>query len=65
MTELPPSPDSASNTGVGSDRGSAASTPHWVKILGILAVILVLAFVVLHITGNSPFGPGGHGVPQP
>jgi hypothetical protein len=28
-------------------------TPRWVKAFGLLIVILVLAFVVLHLTGNS------------
>lgn len=36
---------------------SDESTPRWVWVFGILAMILVLAFVVLHLTGH---GMGGH-----
>ena len=32
-------------------------TPRWVYVFGVIAVILVLAFVVLHLTGH---GMGGH-----
>jgi len=55
-----------------SDRGSTTGTPLWVKVFGITAIVLIVLFVILHITGNSPFsGPGGHtppierGVQQP
>ncbi|MGH7519393.1 MAG: hypothetical protein ACREOC_18315 [Gemmatimonadales bacterium] len=43
-------------TGVRPGSGSISST-RWVKVLGIIAVILVLLFVVLHLTGR---GLGGH-----
>jgi hypothetical protein len=36
---------------------SAESTPRWVWVFGIIAVILVVAFVLLHLTGH---GMGGH-----
>ncbi|GAC1329090.1 MAG: hypothetical protein NVSMB2_28250 [Chloroflexota bacterium] len=29
-------------------------TPGWVKGLGIVAVVLILLFVGLHLTGNMP-----------
>lgn len=49
------------------DHGSATSTPpatpRWVKMFGIIFVILVLLFVMLHLTGNSPGGLHGHIVP--
>ena len=51
MPDLPP------DTGVGSGRESTASTPRWVKVLGIIAIIVVLLFVILHFTGR---GHGGH-----
>lgn len=34
-----------------------AGTPLWVKIFGIIALVLVLLFVILHLTGR---GLGGH-----
>ena len=36
--------------------------PRWVKIFGIIAVVLVLAFVVLHLTGHGFGGHGMHGM---
>ena len=29
-------------------------TPRWVRVFGIVAVVLLLAFVVLHLTGLVP-----------
>ncbi|HWH09307.1 MAG TPA: hypothetical protein VNX21_08910 [Candidatus Thermoplasmatota archaeon] len=41
------------------DAGDGASgMPTWVKVGGAIALLLLLAVVVLHLTGNSP---GGHG----
>lgn len=45
------------------DRGSPYSTPRWVKISGIIVIVLVILFVVLHFTGNG-FGPGMHTMPM-
>jgi hypothetical protein len=54
-----PSPDAGDDTGVGRDRGSATGTPRWVAVLGIvIAIVLVLSFFVLHLTGI--LGPGAH-----
>jgi hypothetical protein len=37
------------------------STPRWVKILGIVALVLVLLFGILHLTGfRGHHGPGQH-----
>lgn len=38
----------------------SSGTPRWVKVLGVLVLLLVLLVVVLHVTGNSPGGPGDH-----
>ena len=46
-----------SETHVGPDRGSPPSTPRWVKVSAIIVIVLVLLFVILHLTGNSL---GGH-----
>jgi hypothetical protein len=41
-----------------SDSGDGPpGTPRWVKVFGIIGIILVLLFVVLHLTGR---GLGGH-----
>jgi hypothetical protein len=53
MADPPPYADSNSDTG--DDTGS---TPRWVKVFGIIALVVVLLFVILMFTR----GPGGrHG----
>ena len=52
-----------SRTQVDPDREWPPSTPRWVKLFGILVLVLVLLFVGLHLTGNSPGGPGSHTSP--
>jgi hypothetical protein len=49
---------------------SPPSTPRWVKGVGIVLVVLLLAFAGLHLTGNAPThmaGAGGtqHGMQLP
>jgi hypothetical protein len=36
------------------------STPRWVKISGIVALVLVVVVVVLLVTGTGNHGPGRH-----
>jgi len=45
-----------SQTSAKPDRGTPPSTPRWVKVFGIIAIVLVVGFAILHLTGNSPFG---------
>jgi hypothetical protein len=53
MANLPPYPDSTDDdTGLGSNRESPPGTPRWVKVFGIIAILLILLFVVLHLSGN-------------
>ena len=42
-------------------RGGA--TPRWVKVLGAIGIALIVAFVILHLTGHG-FG-GHHGFGDP
>ncbi len=54
-----PSTDTEDDTGVGLDRGSTTGTPRWMSVLMIvIAILLVLGFVLLHLTGV--IGPGLH-----
>jgi hypothetical protein len=54
LADPPPYPD----TGVGSDHGSTYSTPRWVKVFGIiLIVVLVLLFLIQHLVFE---GMAGH-----
>lgn len=46
MADPPPYPDS----GAGPDEESSAGMPRWVKVLGIIALAIVLLFVILHLT---------------
>jgi hypothetical protein len=56
MADPPPYPDTGGDTG---DRGSGPGTPRWVPVVGIIiAIVVVLLFVVLHLTGT--LGPGVH-----
>lgn len=47
MTEPPPHPDT----------GTSAGTPRWVKVFGIIAIIVFLLLFILLMTS----GPDGHG----
>jgi cbb3-type cytochrome oxidase subunit 1 len=35
------------------DPGAPPGVPRWVKVLGIVFLVLVLVFVVLHLSGNG------------
>lgn len=48
-----------SETHTKPERGSAPSLPRWVKVFGIIFIVLILVFVILHLTGNS-LGFGDH-----
>ena len=50
---------SVKQTGNSPDRSLSTGVPRWVKVFGIIAIVLVLAFVILHLTGH---GFGGHGM---
>jgi hypothetical protein len=54
MADMPPYPNS--NGAPDDDPG----TPRWVYVFGIIAIVLVLLFVILHLTGR---GLGGHTLP--
>ncbi len=41
------------------DRGSAPSTPGWVKMFGIIFIVLLVLVVILHLTGHG-FGSHMH-----
>jgi hypothetical protein len=57
MADPPPDPDSSGDTGGEPDGGSTTGTPRWVYVSGIIAIVLVLLFVVMHLAGG---GLGGH-----
>lgn len=47
-----PSGQAGLDTGVSDE--SPPSTPRWVKAIGVVLVVLLLAFAGLHLTGNAP-----------
>jgi hypothetical protein len=47
-------------TGPGRDEESPPATPRWVYAFGIIAIVLVLAFIVSHLLGG---GFRGHSMP--
>jgi hypothetical protein len=42
-----------SETHTKPDPGAPPSTPRWVKVFGVIFIVLVLVFVILHLTGNG------------
>jgi hypothetical protein len=36
--------------------------PRWVKLFGIAAIVLILVFFIVHLTGTAPMG---HGMQSP
>jgi hypothetical protein len=48
------------DAGVRLDGGSTPPTPRWVKAFGAIVVVVVVLFIVLHLTGMSLGGPGSH-----
>jgi hypothetical protein len=57
----PPHADPGDDTHVRPRRGSAPGAPRWVKMFGIVAVLLVVLFIILHLTGHSIGGHTMHG----
>lgn len=55
-------------TDAGSNGVSPPKTPLWVKVFGIIVIVLSLLFVTLHLTGHSPMSHMSHtdhGVREP
>ena len=56
-------PDSSPGPDARSARPHATGVPGWVKVFAVIAVLAIIAFAVLHLTGNGLGGPGSHGIP--
>ncbi|HLY25312.1 MAG TPA: hypothetical protein VKQ72_03165 [Aggregatilineales bacterium] len=48
-----------SQTDSGLERRSPPGTPRWVKVFGIMIVVLVVLFAISHLAGNG-HGPMEH-----
>jgi hypothetical protein len=63
MAHQPPYPATGDDTGVGADRRPIPGypgTPRWVKVFGIIALVLVLMVVFMLFAGGGRHGPGRH-----
>jgi hypothetical protein len=62
VADPPPCPGAGDDTGVRPDRGSTISTPRWVKLSGIIVIILTLLVAGLMLFGDrlEGHGPGRH-----
>ncbi len=60
MADLPPHPDPHDDTGVDSSSESTTGTPQWVKMFGIVALILVLLIIIMMLVSGGEHGPGRH-----
>jgi hypothetical protein len=49
--------DADGDTAVSLRRGETTTAPRWAKVSGVIVIVLVLLFIVLHLTGH---GRGGH-----
>ena len=57
MAQSPADSDSFRETG---EQDSITGTPRWVKLFGIVALVLILLVVILLLTGGGGHGPGRH-----
>jgi hypothetical protein len=62
MADLPPDPDTDQTTLARPDSQPAPRTPRWVIVLGVIALILLLAVAAQFVFGFQ-HGPGMHGAP--
>ena len=60
MADLSPYPDTGDETGAEPDRGSPPGTPLWVRVFGIIALVVILLFVILLSTRGPHRGPSRH-----
>lgn len=57
-----PKPNSDDETGGKPDDELDDSTPRWVIVFGLIALVVVVLVVILHLTGGG--FSGLHGMPQ-
>lgn len=60
MTRPTPGQDSDQGATSVPGRGSRPATPRWVKVFGIVALIVVVLVVVMLVVGGGNHGPGRH-----
>ncbi len=60
MADPSPEFDTGDDTGGGPNREATTGTPRWVKVFGIIALVVVLLVVVVALTGSGGHGPSRH-----
>jgi hypothetical protein len=60
LGDTPRYPETGDDTDVGPDRGSTPGTPRWVKVFGLIALVVIVLFVVVTLIGGGEHGPGRH-----
>jgi hypothetical protein len=60
MADPSSSPESNGNTGVGPGRELTPGMPRWVKVFGIVALVLVLLVIIMMFASGGSHGPGRH-----
>jgi ABC-type transporter Mla subunit MlaD len=45
------------------DRGATTGMPRWVKVFGIVGLVVIVLFVILLLTGRGDHGPSRHAAP--
>ncbi len=58
MADRPSYPEIASDHGARTESGAVPGTPLWVKVCGIIAVVVILAVVMMLLVGGH--NPGRH-----
>jgi ABC-type transporter Mla subunit MlaD len=43
-----------------AEKGTLGGTPRWVKVFGIIALVLLVLVVVMIVVGRGGHGPGRH-----
>jgi hypothetical protein len=61
MADPPSYPHAGDDSDVTRDRAAITGTPRWVRVVGIVALVVVLVFVILMVVGDpGAHGPGRH-----
>ena len=58
MADLPRYPETSRDGGAGFDREPSPGTQRWVKVGGIIAIVVILSVVIMLIAGGH--NPGRH-----
>lgn len=59
MADLPPSLNTGGDTDLRPKRPSMSGTPRWVKVFGIITLVVILLFAISLLAGVR-HGPGLH-----